>query len=72
MLQNLKEIRKQHHYSCQHMADELGISKVYYWQIESGKRRLSYDLATQIAKIFNRNPDSIFLPTELTNEEQTI
>ena len=36
------------------------ISKAYYWQIEHKNRRLSYEMAKEIAKIFNLKPDDIF------------
>ena len=42
------------------MARILGISTSYYWQIENMKRRLFYDLAVQIAKIFELKPDDLF------------
>lgn len=59
-MNNLKEIREKHQYSCQDMADKLGISKSFYWQIENDKRRLSYKTAVKIADIFEVKPDSIF------------
>ena len=42
------------------MAIKLGISKPFYWQIENGKRNLSYKMAIKIASIFNMKPDDIF------------
>jgi len=59
--QKLTELRVQHHYSYQDMADFLGISKCYYWQLEHKKRRLYYDMAKKIANIFQMHPDEIFL-----------
>lgn len=56
----LKELRKINKYSCQDMADYLNISKCFYWQIENGKRKLSYEMAIKIANIFNKKPDDIF------------
>lgn len=38
----------------------IGISSTYYWQIENKQRRLYYELAIKIAKIFNKKPDEIF------------
>lgn len=58
--QKLTELRNIYHYSYQQMADFLKISKCYYWQIEHKKRRLYYDLAKQIAHIFDKKPDEIF------------
>ncbi|EES71662.1 MULTISPECIES: helix-turn-helix transcriptional regulator [Paenibacillus] len=62
MLLTLKQIRKNNNKTCQEVADAVGISKVYYWQIENGKRKLYYDLAVKIAAFFNMYPDDIFLP----------
>lgn len=59
-MDNLKKLRVNSNLSFKQMADELGISKTYYWQIEHGLRRLSYDLAVRIASIFNKKPDDIF------------
>ena len=59
-MSKLQEYRIKHNYSCQDMADKLSISKTFYWQIEKGKRRLSYDIAYKIAKIFAVKPDQIF------------
>lgn len=42
------------------MAKKLNISKTYYWQLEHGQRRLSYEMALKIAQIFNKKPDDIF------------
>lgn len=42
------------------MADDCGISKSYYSQIENGKRRLYYDLAVKIAAVFHMKPDELF------------
>lgn len=59
-MSKLEEYRKKYNYSCQDMADKLNISKSFYWQIEKGKRRLSYAIACKIAEIFKVKPDTIF------------
>ncbi|MBR3198545.1 MAG: helix-turn-helix transcriptional regulator [Bacilli bacterium] len=59
-MDNLIKIRKKHNYTCTYMAEQLKISKPFYWQIENKKRRLSYDMAVKIACIFNLKPDDIF------------
>ncbi len=56
----LQNLRKQNNMSYEMVANALGISKAYYWQIENGNRRLYYDLAKRIAAIFNKKPDDIF------------
>jgi len=59
-MNKLQEYRLNNKYSCQYMADQLNISKAFYWQIENGKRRLSYETALKIANIFKTKPDAIF------------
>ena len=59
-LTTLMKIRKENNYSTQDMANLLNISKTFYWQIEKGKRKLSYEMAFKISLIFNKKPDSIF------------
>lgn len=56
----LKKVRESHGLSYDDMAKMLGISKCFYWQIEHKKRRLYYDMAKKIAKIFNLKPDDLF------------
>lgn len=63
-MEKLKKLRVKHHYSCNDMANILDISKTFYWQIENKKRRLSYDMAKNIAAIFGLKPDDIFYKKE--------
>lgn len=60
MNSKLKEIRAQYGHTSRDMAAMLKISKPFYSQIENGRRRLSYDMAIKISKIFNMTPDEIF------------
>ena len=60
MYSKLKQIRKEKHLTTQDMANILNISKPFYWQIENNKRKLSYEMAIKISKIFNKKPDNIF------------
>lgn len=60
MLTELQNERKKHHYSCQAMANKLGISKTYYWQLEQGKRRLVYSIALKIAQALECSTDKLF------------
>ena len=57
---NLQNLRIKNGLSYEDMAKKLGISKSYYWQIEHKNRRLYYNMAKKIAKIFNLKPDDIF------------
>ncbi len=65
MKETLKKTRKAHNYTLDQLANEVGVSKVYIWQIENDKRRLNYQLAIKIAKVFNMKPDQLFLDDEL-------
>ena len=60
MYLKLKELRKQKKYTTNDMAEKLGISKPFYCQIENQKRRLSYEMAVKIARVFHTTPDEIF------------
>ena len=60
ILSKLKEQRNKSNYTYLDMANLLNISKPFYWQIENGKRRLTYDMAKRIANIFKLKPDDIF------------
>lgn len=57
----LKNLRISKGYSINKMANTLNISSSYYSLIEAKKRKLSYDMAIKIAKIFNMKPDKLFL-----------
>ncbi len=56
----LKKLREKKGLSYKTMAQKIGISKCYYWQIENKKRRLYYDMAIKIADVFHLKPDSVF------------
>lgn len=58
-MKTLAEYREQFGYSCQFMANKLQISKTYYWQLEKGKRRITYQMALRLSKIFNITPDQL-------------
>lgn len=60
MLNNLFNYRTRAGYSTRHISRNLAISKTFYWQIEKNQRRLSYDMAVKIAKLFKLKPDDIF------------
>lgn len=59
-MEKLKELRKKNNLTNQKMGELLGVSKVFYWQLENNKRRISYDMAYKISQIFNVKPDDIF------------
>jgi len=59
-MKTLKELRIKNNLSIVEMAKLAGISPTYYWQIENKTRRLYYELAIKIAKVFKKKPDDIF------------
>lgn len=59
-MSKLSEIRTKNKYTHKYMAEQLNISKPFYWQLENNKRKLSYARAMQIAEIFGLKPDDIF------------
>lgn len=57
----LTELRKEKGIKkMEDMANRLGISKPFYCQIETRKRRLSYEMACRIARVLDTTPDEIF------------
>ena len=59
-MEKLKKIRLKNKFTNQFMADILGISKPYYWQLEHDQKRLTYEMAIKIANIFHLKPDELF------------
>ena len=47
----LKQTRQKKGYTTKYMAEQLGISKPFYLQIENDRRSLSYKMAVKIADI---------------------
>ncbi len=56
----LRTLREKNSLTYLDMAMILGISKSYYFQLEKKQRRLHYEMAKKIAKVFNLKPDDIF------------
>lgn len=54
---NIKEIRKERKMSGTEVADILGISAQYYYDIEKGAKRLSAENAAKLAEIFEVSVD---------------
>ena len=59
-MDKLREYRLRYKFTNQFMANILGISKPYYWQLEHNQKRLSYEMALKIAEIFHLKPDDLF------------
>lgn len=60
MYNKLKQMRHKSNMTLQEVANKVGISKAFYCQLENGKRRMLYETAIKIAKVFNVKPDYIF------------
>lgn len=60
----LTKLRKQNHLSMVDIANQLDISTAYYCQLETKKKRLSYEMAIRIANVFHLTPDDIFFDDE--------
>lgn len=69
-LDKLMKMQNESNMTYQEVADQVGITKEYYWMIANGKRKLSYPIAVKIAKVFKSSPDYIFLESELARGEQ--
>ena len=61
MLEDLRREREELGYTCTDIGNMFGLSKSGYRQIEIGKTILSYERAVEIAALFGRKPDDIFL-----------
>ena len=62
--EKLEQLRIEHGYTYQQMADMIGVCKSYYWQVEHNNRRLYYDVAKKIAAVFQLKPDDVFYTEE--------
>ncbi len=62
--EKLEQLRIEHGYTYQQMADMIGVCKSYYWQLEHNNRRLYYDVAKKIAAVFQLKPDDVFYTEE--------
>ena len=62
--EKLEQLRIEHGYTYQQMADMIGVCKSYYWQSEHNNRRLYYDVAKKIAAVFQLKPDDVFYTEE--------
>ncbi|HHZ5402558.1 TPA: helix-turn-helix domain-containing protein [Bacillus cereus] len=58
-MKTLKQLRVEQGYTCKEVAEAVGITEVYYWYIENGKRRPYYDLIVKIAEFLKVKLDAI-------------
>lgn len=60
-LAKFRELRKKKGINLDTVAKELNVSKAYVSMVETGKRSLDYQMAINMARIFNSTPDELFL-----------
>lgn len=65
----LKACKNDFAYNYSDIADILGYSKPYIWQLAHKKRRLSYENAVLISTVFNMTPDELFYSDFINNTE---
>ncbi len=59
-LTKFRIMRKEKGMNLEDVANRLHVSKAYISMIETGKRSLDYEMAIQMAKIFDIRPDELF------------
>lgn len=64
-------IRVKKGYTLESLAKKLGITKQYLWDIEDGRRTLSYKMAYKISVILEMSPDELFLDDHLKPTKKT-
>lgn len=65
----LKNVRIEAGLSLENAAKNLGISAGYLSQIENGHRQVSKERAEEIANLYKRSKDEIFLPSRYAVRE---
>lgn len=61
----LEKLRTEKNMKLENISEFLEI-KTYYWLLENGKRKMLYEMAVKIAKVFGEIPDGIFKNQNLT------
>lgn len=59
-LSKFRFLRKERGMNLEDIAKELHVSKAYISMIETGKRSLDYEMAIQMAGLFDVRPDDVF------------
>jgi putative transcriptional regulator len=65
----LRLLREKAGFTQKQIAQKLGISESYYCQIENNKRRMSLQMALDIAVILKKTPNEIFLPDDFAERQ---
>lgn len=56
--------RRELGYTQKSLGQRLGLSKQYIWNIENGRKPLSYKLAYHISILLETTPDELFLKSD--------
>ena len=54
-------MRTRKNYTLKKLGKRLGFTKQYMWDIEDGRKTLSYKMAYKISKVLETSPDDLFL-----------
>lgn len=65
----IKELRKQRKISGYKMAERLGVSPQYYYELERGEKRLNQELIKKMADIFGVSTDYLLCLDEEKKEQ---
>lgn len=60
MLDRLKKLRLESGFSCQQMAEQMGLTKATYYKKEQGQIKISLFDAKKISNILGHSIDNIF------------
>jgi DNA-binding XRE family transcriptional regulator len=69
-MNKLKQFREEAGLTQKQIAEKLGVSESYYCQLENNKRRMSLQLALDIAAILKKTPNDIFLPSTFAERQE--
>lgn len=57
----MQVMRTRKKYTLKKLGKRLGFTKQYMWDIEDGRKTLSYKMAYKISKVLETSPDDLFL-----------
>jgi putative transcriptional regulator len=66
MFERLRELRKAKGYTCEQMADKLGLKKAAYSKKELGKIKFSLSDAKKVSEILGYSIDDIFFARSIS------
>ncbi|MBN1058482.1 XRE family transcriptional regulator [Clostridium botulinum] len=57
---SLLSLRKEHNFTLLQVAESIGCSKQAYWNYEKGKRKLPFEKATKLSKLYKVSLETIY------------